>query len=180
MSSLFFTCKSRVLRLPHGCLREDAQALLQHARTISSSEMVHFYSHGGSYLTEAALEWTEYNQFGVGEVYFWRGSGMSRELYEALVEDQLEDCCMIRAARLPFVHEYIQPPCLTFASGSHLYGIVSEQSDWDGVVLVNHPQQLKTIQSHSSASTLLACFSRKLKEVSGMHGSFSQLLLGLR
>jgi hypothetical protein len=144
MSSLFFTCKNRSFLLPDEDMKEEAQALLQNAKTFSSSNMVRFYSNDERCVTAAAVEWAVYSQFGLGEVYFWRGAGISSKLYEALVEDQLDNYCMIRAARLPFVHEYIKTPCLAFASGSHLYGLATEESDWDGVVLVNDLKPLKT------------------------------------
>jgi len=147
MSSTFFKCTARVSLIKDEGLREDAKNLLQRTRTIRASEMMQLYSKNGEFTTSAALEWSEYNMFGVGEVYFWRGTDMSPRLYDALVEDLLEDNCIIKAARLPCVHEYIKTPCLAFAGGSHLYDIADGHSDWDGVVLTYGHQSLKTDDS---------------------------------
>lgn len=85
--------------------------------------------------------------FGLGEVFYWNGTSLSSRLYEALVEDRLECNCMLRAARLPSIHEYIKTPCLAFASGSHLYGFADDRSDWDAVVLVDDALVVKTDDS---------------------------------
>jgi len=143
MSSLFFTCKGQVRNLPNN-LRQQAKFLLERALPISAGAMVWRYSNEGRVETAAVLEWVDHDLYGVGEAYFWRGYDMPPELYEALVTDSLEGYCLKRAARLPFVHEYIKTPCLAFASGSHLYGLAGRQADWDAVVLVDDPRPLKT------------------------------------
>lgn len=143
MSSLFFTCRGQVSHLPDH-LRVVAERLLSETRTVSCGEMAYRYSNEGTVETEAALAWMEGNNFGMGEVYFWRGTNLTKEMYEAIATDSLESYCLTRGARFPFIHEYIRVPCLAFASGSHLYGIAGPDSDWDALVLANDPVFLKT------------------------------------
>lgn len=145
MSSIIFSKTNSINHAPKK-LQDELLAILSDSEAINTESMVDLYSNHGCQWTQSVIFWDTLRIRNVDQIYFWRGD-MSGELYEALASDRLIEAGCHRAACFPLVHKYIEKENLTYTSGSRLYGLYDEKSDWDGVTLVDDGVFIKTDDS---------------------------------